>query len=729
MSTQTTGLTIHLYSIHGLIRGESPELGRDADTGGQTKYVIELAHALGRHEHVKRVNLFTRLIQDKTVSPDYAVQIEQLNEKARIVRIQCGGSKYIRKELLWRHLDEFVDKTLKFVKEQDEIPDIVHGHYADAGYVAMELSTFWGVPCIFTGHSLGRVKRLDLLENGLTEEDMNRRFRLDQRIAVEESVMSHADMIIASTEQETRVQYGHYESQPTARFRVIPPGIDPERFYPFYSEMPPVESDEELEQREALQEAQYYVQRELERFLTYPEKPLILALSRPDRRKNIPGLISAYGMNKELQAIANLAVFAGIRKDISAMNENEQEILTELLLLMDKFDLYGKLAIPKRHDVDYEVPELYRLAARKHGVFVNPAFKENFGLTLIEAASCGLPIVATDDGGPRDIIKNCQNGILIDVNEPEQICEAIKDIIIDQEAWKDYSQNGVKGVREHYTWDAHTKSYVEHLRKLVSEFGPRQRITQSSGPIGRRFTKIEKFFLTDIDDTLIGDDDALAQLVEMLHEHQNRVSFGVVTGRPLESVLEVLDEQQVPHPDILISSVGSEIYYGKDLLPDKGWEAHISRRWQREKLRVALDRLPFLKRQEDAAQRQFKASYYMEPSEENLARVHQELTQQRLRYTLIYSRDMYLDILPYRASKGKAIRYLHYKWNIPLNHILVSGDSKNDEDMLRGEMLGVVVGNHHPELEKLRGQRHVYFAEKHYAAGIMEGFRHYRFLK
>ena len=643
------GLIIHLYSIHGLIRGENLELGRDADTGGQTKYVLELAKALSKHEQVEEVSLFTRLIQDKTVSPVYANPIEELSDKVRIVRIQCGGTKYIRKELLWQHLDEFVDKTLKFVKDQDDIPDVVHGHYADAGYVAIELSTFWGVPCIFTGHSLGRVKRLDLQENGFTDEEMNKRFRIDHRIAVEEKVMSHADLIVASTAQETRVQYGHYDAQPSDRFCVIPPGIDPDRFYPFYSEQA-----EDIEEREALQQAQYYVQLELERFFTQPEKPLILALSRPDRRKNISGLISAYGMDKELQAIANLAVFAGIRKDISAMNDNEQEILTELLLLMDKFDLYGKLAIPKRHDVDYEVPELYRLASRKQGVFVNPAFKENFGLTLIEAASCGLPIIATDDGGPRDIIKNCQNGILIDVNVPEQICEAIKQILVDPFAWKEFSQNGIKGVRDSYTWEAHTRKYVAQLQETLRQFGPKQRIVPGANPVGRRFTHIKRFFLTDIDDTLVGDDEALEQLVGIVNEHQHIMSFGVVTGRPLDSVLDILDEQQIPQPDILISSVGTEIYYGKDLLPDKGWEAHISRHWNREKLQAALDRFPFLQRQEEAAQRRFKLSYYMEPSQENLAQVHHKLTQQRLRYTLIYSRDMYLDILPIPFIKRKS---------------------------------------------------------------------------
>src|SRR5210317_2194571 len=110
------GLYIQLFSIHGLIRGEAPELGYDADTGGQVKYVLELARYLGEHPAVGQVDLITRIIHDKKVSGDYNRKIEPLSEKARIVRIQCGGRRYIRKELLWPHLDEFVDKTLKYIK-------------------------------------------------------------------------------------------------------------------------------------------------------------------------------------------------------------------------------------------------------------------------------------------------------------------------------------------------------------------------------------------------------------------------------------------------------------------------------------------------------------------------------------------------------------------------------------------------------------------------------------
>ena len=62
---------------------------------------------------------------------------------------------------------------------------------------------------------------------------------------------------------------------------------------------------------------------------------------------------------------------------------------------MDKYDLYGKMAIPKKNDPQQEVPEIYRLAARRKGVFVNATPGENFGLTVLESAACGLPVIAT----------------------------------------------------------------------------------------------------------------------------------------------------------------------------------------------------------------------------------------------------------------------------------------------------------------------------------------------
>gem|GEM_PF-4412163 len=139
-------LVILMLSIHGLVRGHDLELGRDADTGGQVTYVVELARALGRHPDVERVDLLTRLIDDREVSPDYAAAEEKLGPRARIVRLPFGPKRYLRKEVLWKHLDHLVDRCLHYLRSQEKLPDIIHTHYADAGYVGMQLSRLLGTP-------------------------------------------------------------------------------------------------------------------------------------------------------------------------------------------------------------------------------------------------------------------------------------------------------------------------------------------------------------------------------------------------------------------------------------------------------------------------------------------------------------------------------------------------------------------------------------------------------
>ncbi|MEJ2640354.1 MAG: HAD-IIB family hydrolase [Desulfosarcinaceae bacterium] len=719
-------LYIQMFSLHGLIRAEGMELGRDADTGGQVKYVIELCDQLSRREDVARVDLITRLIQDKAVSGDYARPLEVVNDKFRIVRIQCGGRKYLRKELLWPHLEEFIDKPIRFIKRQERLPDIFHGHYADAGYVAMQLARFLGCPFVFTGHSLGRDKRRRLQQDGMSDAEMIKRFKIDLRIRVESEILKSTDLIVASTHQEVDEQYGAYKHGQLPNFKVIPPGIDIERFYPFYHD-----TLAEGENDEHARYARAHLLKELERFFAYPDRPLVLSLCRPDKRKNISGLIKAFGEDLELQAMANLAVFAGLRKDIDRMAENERDVLTRMLLLMDKYDLYGKMAIPKRHDFEYEVPALYRITAEKRGVFINPALTEPFGLTLLEAAAAGLPVVATKDGGPIDIIQNCANGILVDPTDTAAIGSALKRIISDKDLWNEYSRQGLLNVRERYTWKSHAASYASAVKKVLAETKARPLKTAvPKDAIGRRLMALKYFLITDIDNTLLGEDnEKLTELLALLETHRKHIGFAVASGRHLKSALEILDEHGIMSPDVVIASVGTEIYYGPQCQYGKGWHTHIAYRWQREKIMDLLKGFDFLELQEADAQREFKVSYNMKPDKDRLARIHDRLLRNGCRYQLIYSHDKYLDILPYRASKGKAIRYLGYKWELPLTNFLVCGDSGNDEEMLKGPPMAVVVGNHSPELAHLKGRRGIYFAKTPCAGGILEGLSHYRFIE
>jgi sucrose-phosphate synthase len=118
----------------------------------------------------------------------------------------------------------------------------------------------------------------------------------------------------------------------------------------------------------------------------------------------------------------------------------------------------------------------------------------------------------------------------------------------------------------------------------------------------------------------------------------------------------------------------------------------------------------------------------MDDDTELLEEVKRALINHKIKANTIFSHGKFLDILPYRASKGKAIRYLSYRWNIPFENILVAGDSGNDREMLKGDLLAVVVANHSSELESLIGQNRIYFAKRNYAGGIIEGIKHYNFL-
>ena len=724
------GLYIQLFSLHGLIRGIGPELGRDADTGGQVKYVLELARALAECKDVARVDLVTRLIDDKSIDADYGNPIEFLSDKARIVRIQCGGKRYIRKELLWPHLEEFIDKTIRFIKLQKKAPDIFHGHYADAGYVAMELAAAFDAPFVFTGHSLGRNKKEKLLADGLSEARISRQYKMDTRIHVEEEIIKRADRIITSTGQEIEQQYGLYDNYLLHDyFSVIPPGIDLDTFYPYYDP----QLDSELLSEEVKQ-TRFTLLAELHRFWIHPEKPFILALCRPDHRKNISGLIEAYGNCRELQAIANLAIFAGIRRNITTMEENEREVLTDMLLQMDRYDLYGKLAIPKKHDFATEVPELYRICAESRGVFVNPALIEPFGLTLIEASACGLPIVATNNGGPVDIVANCDNGILVDVTESEEIAGALMEILVDEGKWTHFSNSGINEVRNHYSWQAHSDKTMQHIKELLPNVDypsvqTKTKAMQQPVPsFGKRLTNVQHLMITDIDNTLVGDETSMQELFWLLQERRQNLAWGVATGRSLELTVEAMTEHNFPMPDILICSVGTEIYYGPDLRHDKGWQQHISHQWKPEIIKEALSAFDFLVSQEAEGQRSHKISYYLEDKEKRLARIEEQLLERRLRCQIIYSHGQFLDILPSRASKGRAIDYLSYKFDFSPLHVMVAGDSGNDEDMIAGHARGLVVANHSEELDHLLGKSNIYFSPAEYAAGIMDGLKHYGFV-
>lgn len=702
-------LHICLISVHGLIRSSDLELGRDADTGGQVLYVVELARALAGHEGVAHVDLVTRRVQGPQIDEVYSQPTEELAPNASIVRIEAGGDDYLPKETLWEHLDSFVDNLFEHYNRSGNRPDIVHSHYADAGYVGCRLSYMLGVPLVHTGHSLGRVKRRRLLASGVALETVNERYNMKRRLKAEEQTLASATRVITSTYQEIEEQYELYDCYQPEAMHVIPPGTDLSRFHP-----------------PAGDEQESVMAATLRRFLQEPEKPMILALSRADARKNIATLVHAYGTNAQLRDTANLVVVMGNRDEIANLDSGAREVFTELLTLIDTYDLYGKVAYPKQHGSD-DVPVLYRLATRSGGVFVNPALTEPFGLTLIEAAASGLPIVATEDGGPVDIVGNCKNGLLVDPLEPESIADSILEVIGDWEGWQTKSISGLRGVREHYAWKAHADQYVSMIRKVKAD-----QALKRPAKLDENYTAavIDRALFTDLNRSLLGDDAALQELISYVRKHRKRMKFGINTGLRLDAALRLMRRHQIPEPDFLVTSTGTQINYAPKLTDDIAWTRHIEKQWTPRQVRRVMKDIPGVSLREAEQQSPMKISYLYDPEfAPSLEEINSRLYQEDQAVNIIFSHGQYLNVVPIRASKGLALRYLMQQFGIPLDRTLAIGGSGADEDMMRGNTLAAIVGNRiHEELSNVEQSSTIYLANANFAGGILEAMEYYDFL-
>lgn len=688
-------LYIVLISLHGLVRGENMELGRDSDTGGQVKYVVELARALSNMKGVYRVDLLTRQITSPEVDSSYGEPIEMLtcpsddsdSCDAYIVRIPCGPrDKYIPKELLWPYIPEFVDGALSHVANMARAlgeqvdgskpiwPYVIHGHYADAGEAAALLSGALNVPMVLTGHSLGRNKFEQLLKQGrLLKKDINSTYKIMRRIEGEEFGLDAAEMVVTSTRQEIDEQWGLYDGfdiklerklrvrrrrgvsclgRNMPRMVVIPPGMD----FSYVSAEDSLESDADITSLLGPGRTQNKRQipaiwSEIMRFFTNPHKPMILALSRPDPKKNVRTLLKAFGECKPLRELANLTLILGNRDDIEEMPSSSSVVLTTVLKLIDKYDLYGHVAYPKHHKQS-DVPEIYRLATKMKGVFINPALVEPFGLTLIEAAAYGLPVVATRNGGPVDIIKALNNGILIDPHDQKATADALLKLVADKNLWLECRKNGLKNIH-HFAWPEHCRNYLSHIEHCRNRH-PTSRlqiIPTLEEPMSDSLRGVEDLslkFSIDVDLKGIGDGDIAnrqTKLIEALTQMSSsngqpntqyspgrrqgifiiatdcydedgvctktlplviknvmqsdlsssgKIGFVLSTGSSFSETKKLLEKSQISLEafDALVCNSGGEMYFPwRDSAADTDYEAHVEYRWPGDHVRSTIVRL------------------------------------------------------------------------------------------------------------------------------------------
>ncbi len=243
-------------------------------------------------------------------------------------------------------------------------------------------------------------------------------------------------------------------------------------------------------------------------------------------------------------------------------------------------------------------------------------------------------------------------------------------------------------------------------------------------------------FVTDLDNTFVGDDDALRELEQLLSQHRQKHGTKIVyaTGRSPVLYQKLKQERNLMEPDALVLSVGTEIYLDKSDTPDTGWSKKLSQGWNREVVLSKTADFSELRPQPETEQGEFKVSFFLEESVATgiLPQLESNLFSCGLDVKLIYSSGIDLDIVPSNSDKGQAMQFLRQKWNFVAERTVACGDSGNDTALFAvGEERGILVGNARPELIQWHNKNpanHRYLAKNEYAGGIIEGLKYFGFL-
>ncbi len=680
------GLCLHILSLAlgGCLRGEPVSYGITEDTGGHITYILGEMRALAKHQAVTSCEIVTRLFDVPELGAIHAQRQEWLGPKLRITRIDSGNRRYLAKADLVADRSAFCDALIAELRSRDHLPDIIHAHFADAADVARRVEQELGIAFIYTAHSLGMDKLAS--SEGSTA--------LHARIAEEDAAIRHASAIVGSSRDECERQIGAYPSARIDTIHRLEPGIDcgPR-------------SDAALDAARDL----------VAPFLRDARKPIVLAIARPVRKKNLIALVEAFGAHPTLRDSCNLVVLAGQRGGLDSGEAEQREVLTQLIAAIDRHDLYGSIAYPKQHD-NRAVAGLYALAAESGGVFVNPALVEPYGLTICEAAAYGLPVIATNIGGPVDSIAQLDHGVLIDPTDRTKLAAAIMQLVGDRAEWQRLSQNGRRNSAT-MSWDRYADGIVSLAQTIVRNKTVRH---------GSAADQVRSLVVSDLDNTLTGCNDGAHRLSEFFARH-GRFGFVAATGRSIIEAQRIVREWRLPQPLAWITSTGSEIYWqGRaGLERDPDYSDAIDTGWAPVSVERALTDIAGLRPQPIYEQRDFKRSYFYD-SPAVLALVHDRLKMAGLSVQIIASHGNLLDILPQNAGKGPAMQHVAQKCKVDGHRIFAIGDSGNDSDMLTLCENAVMVGNYAPEISHLSTRPNIYVARRHHAAGALEGiFAHY----
>ncbi|KAK8650671.1 hypothetical protein V6N13_140299 [Hibiscus sabdariffa] len=488
-----------ILSPHGYF-GQANVLGLP-DTGGQVVYILDQVRALENEMLLRikrqglditpRILIVTRLIPDaKGTTCNQRLERVTGTEHTHILRVPFRSEhgvlrKWISRFDVWPYLETYAeDVASEIAAELQGIPDFIIGNYSDGNLVSSLLAYKMGVTQCTIAHALEKTKYPD---SDIYWKKFDEKYHFSCQFTADLIAMNNADFIITSTYQEiagTKSTVGQYESHTAftlpglyrvvhgidvfdPKFNIVSPGADMSIYFPYSNKEKRLTA-----LHGSIEELLFDPQQNDVHIGTLSDrsKPIVFSMARLDRVKNMTGLVECYAKNAKLRELANLVIVAGYIDVKNSKDREEMEEIEKMHGLIKEYKLGGQFRWIAAQTNRARNGELYRYIADSKGIFVQPAFYEAFGLTVVEAMTCGLPTFATCHGGPAEIIENGISGFHIDPYHPDQTSELLATFFQrckeDPSYWTKISDGGLKRIYERYTW----KIYSERLMTLAGVY-------------------------------------------------------------------------------------------------------------------------------------------------------------------------------------------------------------------------------------------------------------------
>jgi sucrose-6F-phosphate phosphohydrolase len=239
-----------------------------------------------------------------------------------------------------------------------------------------------------------------------------------------------------------------------------------------------------------------------------------------------------------------------------------------------------------------------------------------------------------------------------------------------------------------------------------------------------------QLFCSDLDGTLVGNPEASQRFKTAWSKipPKRRPLLVYSSGRLVDDLRRFyVDDDVLPSPDFAIGGVGTQIYDERNERMLEEFYEHLSKRWKLERVREIIATIPSARPQPAEFQHAFKSSWFLDrATPEILAQIKQQLNAAELETEVVYSSGRDLDILPRNATKGGALQWLCERLQVPLDHVLVAGDTGNDATMfLLPGVRGIIVENAQPELFEATVDIATYTSRSVMADGVLDGLRHH----